>query len=539
MRLNHSSGLSAALNANFKNQRAYNKTLHKLSTGLRINGASDDAAGLAISENLRTQVRGSSQARKNALDGISMLNIAEGGLNEVHAMLQRGRELSLQASTETLTDSERVYINKEVSSLIEEIDRLSETTQFNGIKVLTGGVNQDDATSVVDQLKDSWLAVTEQLVADQYGLVAEGEPLEIKTESGGAGGIAAYVQYSYGADGKAENMSLNIDVDDFLPTVNGTNGGTAPLYSDRIIAHEMVHAVMASTMDTTNLPTWFKEGTAEYIHGADERLKSDLNSNTAQELVDMIVGGGWASDSAHYSGAYAAIKYFDSQIDAGDFKSFMTSLDDTNNNGDLDPSVDSATPFLTTAAFLADFQVNGAAFIMGLNLNDADTGSIGGGDAQTVVAATMDSVDSPSSNFVEDYSGAADSMILHIGANATDSDELELEYGSVNSGSIGIADIDVSSVKGAQGAITAFDTAIEQGSSVRGDTGAYTNRLEHTVNNLLTSEINQQAAESQIRDVDFAEMASEMTRQQILSQSSLSMISQANSQRQQILSLIG
>jgi len=447
MRINFSAGVSAGLNAHFKNQRAQNKTLHTLATGLRINGASDDAAGLAISENLRTQVRGSVQARKNALDGISLLNIADGGANEVQAMLQRGRELSLQASTETLTDTERIYINKEVSNLIEEIDRIEETTKFNGIQVLSGFVDSS-ATDIVDQLKDSWVATAEQLILDEYGLAAEGEPLEIKTETGGAGGVAAYVQYSYGADGKAENMSLNIDVDDFSPAINGTDGGTAPLYSDRIIAHEMVHAVMASTMDTRALPTWFKEGTAEYIHGADERLAGDLNTYTPQQLVDMVVGGGWASDSAHYSGAYAAIKYFDSQIDSGDFKSFMMSLDDTNNNGNLDPSVDSATPFITMGDFLADFQTNGAAFISGLNLADTDTGGIRAGTAQSVVDATMDNVDSLSSNFVEDYSNAGEPFILHIGANATDADQLELAYGSVNTQSIGISDVDVSSANG-------------------------------------------------------------------------------------------
>ncbi len=268
MRLNFSAGLAAGLNANFRNQRAMSKTLTKLATGLRINGASDDAAGLAISENLRAQVRGSAQARRNSLDGISMLNIAEGGLNEVHTLLQRGRELSIQSASETLTDSERVYIQKEVAGVIEEVDRISSATTFNGKEILNGGVSAADSKDILDQLKDSWLATTEQLVLDGFGLQAEGEPLDIKLESGGAGGIAAYVQYNYGADGKGENMSLNIDVDDFSPAVNGTNGGTAPFYSDRTIAHEMVHAVMVSTMDTTGMPTWFKEGTAEYIHGA-------------------------------------------------------------------------------------------------------------------------------------------------------------------------------------------------------------------------------------------------------------------------------
>ncbi len=141
-------------------------------------------------------------------------------------------------------------------------------------------------------------------------------------------------------------------------------------------------------------------------------------------------------------------------------------------------------------------------------------------------------------NFTENWDATADPITLHIGSNATDADELNLAYGSVSASAIGIKDISVGTAAGARGAISTFDSAIGTASKVRGDIGAYTNRLEHTVNNLITTESNQQAAESQIRDTDFAAMASTLTKQQILSQSSLSMIAQANTQRQQILSLL-
>ncbi len=539
MRINHSTGLSAGLNANFKNQRARSQTLKKLSTGLRINASSDDAAGLAISENLRTQVRGSSQARRNSLDGISMLNIAEGALNEVHSLLQRGRELSVQSASETLTDSERVYIQKEVSNIIEEVDRISGATTFNGKEVLNGGVSASDAADITKGLKDFWLDEAEKLVNAQYGLSAEGaEALDIKLESGGVGGVAAYVSYNYGPDGKATNMSLNIDVDDFTPVVT-PDGGTAPMYADRIIAHEMVHAIMASTMDTRTLPTWFKEGAAELIHGADERVTSDLaaNGNNAQALVDMIAGGGWAGDSAHYSGAYLAARFLDNSA-AGGMAAVMASLEGAA-NGDLDTAIGATTAFANTAAFLTAFQATGAAYGgYGVDLSDADTGAIGGGNATSVVPNNINNTDDPLNDFTENWDSTGEPSILHIGANDETSDQLELIYGSVNATSIGIDSIDIGTASGGQAAIGQFDEAIKSVSTVRSDIGSYVNRLEHTVNNLINSETNQQAAESQIRDADFAKESADLTRQQILSQSSMSMIAQAGTQRQSILSLI-
>jgi flagellin len=122
----------------FSNNRQVAKDLEKLSTGLRVNRASDDAAGLAISEGLRGQVRGVEQAKKNALDGVSALNIAEGALNEVHNIMQRQRELAVQSATATYSNTERGYMEQEFKVLNSEITRIVSSTNFNGIKLLSG-----------------------------------------------------------------------------------------------------------------------------------------------------------------------------------------------------------------------------------------------------------------------------------------------------------------------------------------------------------------------------------------------------------------
>jgi flagellin len=134
----------AALNAHrnlVATDNALSKSLERLSSGFRINRAADDAAGLAISEKLRAQVRGLAQAIRNAQDGISMIQTAEGALNEVHSMLQRMRELALQAANDTLSSEDRAAINREIQQLRAEIDNVSQRTTFNGKPLLTGALS--------------------------------------------------------------------------------------------------------------------------------------------------------------------------------------------------------------------------------------------------------------------------------------------------------------------------------------------------------------------------------------------------------------
>ena len=137
MRINHNIPAMITQGSLFKVGRSLSKNLEKLSTGLRINRASDDAAGLGVSENLRTQVRGTAQAKKNALDGIAAITIAEGAANEISDILQRMRELAVQSANDTLTSTERSYTNQEFGHLIEEIDRIAVVTNYNGMDLLS------------------------------------------------------------------------------------------------------------------------------------------------------------------------------------------------------------------------------------------------------------------------------------------------------------------------------------------------------------------------------------------------------------------
>jgi len=137
MRINHNITSMQAASALFKTNRDLSKSLERLSTGLRINRASDDAAGLAVSENLRAQVRGTAQASRNAQDGIAAMTIAEGAANEISEILQRMRELAIQSANDTLTSTERGYVNQEYTALKSEIDRIANVTNYNGMSLIS------------------------------------------------------------------------------------------------------------------------------------------------------------------------------------------------------------------------------------------------------------------------------------------------------------------------------------------------------------------------------------------------------------------
>ena len=139
MRINSNIPSMVTQGALAANNRAVSKNLERLSTGLRINRAGDDAAGLAVSEGLRSQIRGQMQAQRNTMDGISALNIAEGAMNEIHNILQRQRELAVQSATATYSDTERMYMQKEFKQLDDEMARIMRATNFNGIKLLEQG----------------------------------------------------------------------------------------------------------------------------------------------------------------------------------------------------------------------------------------------------------------------------------------------------------------------------------------------------------------------------------------------------------------
>ncbi|WP_456277632.1 flagellinolysin [Bacillus sp. AK128] len=531
----------SAMNAyrfNFQNNKNVAHSMEKLSSGLRINRAGDDAAGLAISEKMRGQIRGLQQANRNAQDSISLIQTAEGGLSEVHALIQRGRELSVQAANGSLTATDRKSVQNEIDQIVDEVDRIANNTEFNTIKLL----NKDSYEGTTDQekviagLKKSWLRESEKMIEDLYGLKGNGESITLDlTYTDGPDNVLA----------QANNTVIKIDMADFTPSTKDNAGGI--LY-DRVIAHEMVHSVMASDIGFSGLPYWFIEGTAEFIHGADERLKADIQNegSTSALLTSHALGNSIdeAGPSAeYYSVAYAATRYLHENASGG----IKGVLEDLKNGSTFDQAISNRTSFASLTGFEADFNTNGANFIeTEMNLDNDDTGAIGGLDAdggaektaQSVVGDTENYEDNPLKNFniiwpngEADYKG----LTFQLGANSGQA--MTLLFSSSTSESLGIDQTDV--VAGAEQAISSFNSAIETVSAKRSYLGALQNRLDHAISANEINFENLQASESRIRDVDLASEMLKFTKNNILQQASQSMLAQANQKPQTVLQLLG
>jgi flagellin len=561
--------LNAQRNLNVS-QSALGKALQRLSSGLRINSAADDAAGLAISERFTTQVRGLNQAVRNANDGISMLQTADAALGTVNDSLQRVRELAVQAANATNSQSDRAALQREVEQLTQEIDRVGRTTSFNGQKIFgqsTSSVLGDaDQLAVLDGMQSGWLSAAEDLIKQYYGIQANGNAINIDLTgfSDGGGGTLAMVSTQIAGNGTGTNITLHIDMADFTPP-NLPNGGNAPFFNDRILTHEMTHAVMDATMNVGSMfagvQQFFLEGTAELIHGADERLYADLGGSAAGIAGVMAKvanwGTSWDGSSAAYSAAYAGMRYLDEQIKAAGGQGIkdITTYLAGNPSRTLDQALANASSgrFTGVADFKAKFQADGAAFIGSLlssgKLTDTDTGALGGANASGGPVRTAASViqdvatrsgEDQLAGFTESWEAvplgnfATAAQALQIGSQAGQT--LDISTFAMNGAALDIMNADV--VNNANQAIAKMDRALGYINARRADLGAQLNRLDSVIANLSTNAESQTASRSRIQDTDFAVETATLTRSQILQQAGTAMVAQANTSSQLVLQLL-
>lgn len=572
MKINHNLPAMSAqrqMNTSFLNT---SKSSEKIAAGLRITRASDDAAGLAISEKMRAQIRGLNMAARNTQDAISLLQVAEGALNEVHSLLQRGRELAVQGATDTNADFDRQSLNNESNEILKEITRISNNTEFNSIKLFAGRKSFKDPSTmsleerIVYGLKSGWIEESERMIQMVYGISPSNRSVSVVLETGSPGDTLAFVSTGWSVTGDTaniSNMELHIELSDFDPSIgeNGENtltAGGSGMYNDRIIAHEMVHAIMADALgdDFYDMPTWFKEGTAEFIHGADERLKADAGGNIqsiVDRAVDLINGAGWSGSSADYSASYLAIKYIAANLGGNNFSNILSAInDDVDTTDNTLESIIGNTGFLNLADLTNSLQANGSNFYttqMKIDVGaETDTGSAVGSEygfspkSATDVVPTGTYKDKPSGfNFIFpfDTSSSLDfNSLMHFQIGANTNQTIALALSDVSAKALGLNNTDLSTRGGASDAITRYDNAILTVSTQRSNYGAVQNRLEHTLKNLENTSENLQSAESRIRDLDLAQEMMLFTKNNILAQSTQAMLSQANQQPQAILQLL-
>jgi flagellin len=547
-------------------QSAFATSIQRLSSGLRINSARDDAAGLAISERFTSQIRGQNQAIRNANDGISMLQTAEGATSTIAANLQRIRELAVQSANSTNSASDRQALQQEVNQLASEIDRISVTSEFNGQKIFDQLRNK--RTGLADNLKDAaveglqygWLEKSEQAISQYYGLRADGAELGIRLYRQAQFGVLGFVQ-STGSDaqGRGLGLTLNLDLEDMPPVL--PNGGSVPLlYADRTVMHEMVHAVMQRTMNFADLAAnnlWFVEGTAEFIHGGDDSMKQALLSQTATQIVsDAMTGSG--SEAGFYPGSYAAVRYVHQQIKAAGGNGIRDVLEYLNKNvGTVNSTLDAALANASSGAFASaadartQFTAAGVAFIGTFDLNNDDIGAIGGADVDGGFVRSASSTVNDFGNrsgedvlegFKEDWeqyskaSGTGNFQAFQVGANANQT--IDTAIGAVNLGALGLSQVDVTTYEKASLAMRQIDIALNYLNGERAKLGAQMSRFDSTVRNLQISSENQTASRSRVMDADFAKETAALSRAQILQNAGTAMVAQANQLPRQVLTLL-
>lgn len=521
-----------AINANNKmniNVSGTKKATEKLSSGYQINRAGDNAAGLAISEKMRSQIRGLSQATKNANDGISLIQTAEGGLNETHSILQRMRELAVQSANGTYQDNtDREAIQLEVDALKSEIDRIASSTEYNGMKLLDGSLGGSKAVTEFG----AKYGVVNTTSVDLAGAILTSNVAGAKvTIALGAtkGGEAA----TWAADGK--ELVLNLvknetysqdDIDKLIANADSRKAGGIVADLSLKLKNGVMSATTAGSTDIT-------------VAGV--RASADAMDIPADLLTSAISGFG--DQIAITSNSYGAdTRKISIVTDAQAGKENVTTAKaDTAGakNGEF-------VIHLSTGKEYTERDIQDLLKAEGLDYSIAITDkNAPDGDVSVKFDVTID--DATKYQFTmangagigkEEVATTGKGLTFQIGANGVEDQRVTLNVNDMSSTAIGVANADVSTQDAANKAIDMVDTAVKTVSMQRAGLGALQNRLEYTVNNLTTTNENLTAAESQIRDTDMATEMINYTKNNILQQASQAMLAQANQQPQAILQLL-
>jgi flagellin len=516
---------------------AQSKSTEKLSSGYRINRAADDAAGLSISEKMRGQIRGLNQASTNAQDGISLIQTAEGALNESHSILQRMRELSVQASNGTETDDDREAVQNEIEQLQSELTRISETTEFNTMKLLDGSMGGSTTSGVKVNASVSKNALasltTNNAVPGDY---ATGKVATANVTTIAAGDKISYtVNYTdENGNAKSTNVTLKANSDTQL---EDEKGNKYSITTAAATPKELANAIAGALSSSSELGDIFDieaDGTTDgqiNLKAKEAGSSAKLTSAT----VSITTNGTTTPTTAAITGTDGADTYQTLTKDIGIY-------DGTGNLDDNTFTVNGEK-----FAFVSDASVLGKDnkdinYIVTANttLNADDAAAMAKLINQktgiaAAASATAGSIDLKAS---DGSTGSATGITLQIGANEGQTMSFTLDDMSADALGVGGKNVDLSSQATAQKATTAIDAAIKKVSASRGKMGAVQNRLEHTINNLDTASENLQTAESRIRDTDMAEEMVNYSKNNILAQAGQSMLAQANQSNQGVLTLL-
>ncbi len=539
----------SAINANNKmnvNVAGLKKSTEKLSSGYQINRAGDNAAGLAISEKMRSQIRGLSQATKNANDGISLIQTAEGGLNETHSILQRMRELAVQSANGTYTQEDRDAIQLEADALKSEIDRISTSTEFNTQQLLDGSLSGAGGDTNNYGAK---YGIVETTLADLKGAVLTSNIAGVKVTTAfgasGKGGENAI----WDATGKELKLNLvegrsytQSDIDELIKNATqNKDAGQTGVPAE--ISLKLKNGVMTATAAGSTAVT--EAGVRASVTDAIELLKlvggGTAGAHGSSDSITFTANSYGAMNGTTPSASVAKITINTVGVDAG-----KESVTIDTGKAATDTTGAEITINLATGVKYSEKDIENLlakeGFDYDVKLTDTkNTDGDNDGYVYFNVAAKSNQLELTGGKGVgKDAIGATgEGLTFQIGANGVEDQRVTLNIDDMGANALGVANVDVSDRDSANKAIDTIDSAISKVSMQRAGLGALQNRLEYTVNNLTTTNENLTNAESTIRDTDMATEMISYTKFNILQQASQAMLAQANQQPQAVLQLLG
>ena len=462
------------------------KSTEKLSSGYKINRAADDAAGLSISEKMRKQIRGLTQASANAQDGISAVQTAEGALNEVQDMLQRMNELAVKAANGTQSVNDRSYIQNEIDQLVTEIDRVSETTKFNETYLLKG--DQDAAKVATYNYKN--------FKSQQTGQIMDADGKTTITDA---------------------TTGLNVKID--------LVGAAA----SQDLQNELAKAIKSQGVNVEFHSTWDAANTK-----ATDSFTFSLNGAAAENYKVVATKTEGKFEIQDLSGK----KIADVTVDLKEKTSKQASATKTETSYKATITAAQATATQNAAEQAAYYDRDGNQISANALSNYFTTDTAGAAVARVDAPDVYDALGNKVKLNAEDVSAQKDlvgalNLTLHVGADATSNNQI-----SVNLDVNGLK-VDGADDSNALAAVRTISEAIQKVSTQRSALGAVQNRLEHTINNLDNVVENTTSAESAIRDTDMATEMVKYSNNNILSQAGQAMLAQANQANQGVLSLLG
>lgn len=566
MIINHNLMANNAIRSMNSNTANASKSMQKLSSGLRINSAADDAAGLAISEKMRGQIRGLDQASSNAQDGISLIQTAEGALNETQSILQRMRELAVQASNDTNNTTDRGQIQKEMNQLTSEINRIGNTTEFNTMKLLNGEKSDKVVTGSSTSTRTFITGGTKD-VYTSLGITDNASSLDLASKISFAGSSGdGFSWKTISANSGSSKITISKNASGQLQVqIKASGTGNPKTFS----AIDKVNLVW----DTNNQATYNAHGITFKINKADFDAAS-----TNTKVVDVylannkavnVSGQQLSTANSWTTNKMGATIGSGIHINAAGMPSGMASaaasieVSATSGAGSHIGSLTVRIKDASGHVLMSDYMASGGASQVSYN-NNGISFKIKNANTASGAGATnlkVDLKDYKKTSSVKSYTTSDDSLTFQVGANEAQS--MSVSISDMRANALGITStstkagftadktvtkgtdntsveyaLDVTSADNATKNITVIQAAIDKVSDERAKLGAYQNRLEHTINNLGTSSENLTSSESRIRDVDMAKEMSNYSKNNILSQAAQAMLAQANQQPQQVLQLL-